>query len=79
MYGSVNTDALEVVQPSTKRFVTLRVPYRLATSHAPRMGGSTTQPPDGRGGDCGQASRVTPRGTEKAAAGRVARDYCQRP
>jgi hypothetical protein len=29
MYGSVNTDALEVLQPSTKKFVTLRVPYPL--------------------------------------------------
>jgi len=29
MYGSVNTDAFEVLQPSTKQFVTLRVPYPL--------------------------------------------------
>ena len=29
MYGSVNTDAFEVIQPSTKQFVTLRVPYPL--------------------------------------------------
>jgi hypothetical protein len=27
MYGSVNTDAIEVLSPRTKRFVTLRVPY----------------------------------------------------
>jgi hypothetical protein len=27
MYGSVNTDAIEVLSPSTRRFVTLRVPY----------------------------------------------------
>jgi hypothetical protein len=27
MYGSVNTDAFEVIQRSTKQFVTLRVPY----------------------------------------------------
>ncbi len=29
MYGSVNTDAFEVIQRSTKQFVTLRVPYPL--------------------------------------------------
>ena len=29
LYGSVNTDAIEVLQPSTKQFVTLRVPYPL--------------------------------------------------
>ena len=29
MYGSVNTDAFEVIEPSTKKFVTLRVPYPL--------------------------------------------------
>jgi hypothetical protein len=29
MYGSNNTDAFEVLQPATKRFVTLRVPYPL--------------------------------------------------
>ena len=29
MYGYVNTDAFEVLQPSTKKFVTLRVPYPL--------------------------------------------------
>ena len=27
MYGSVNTDAIEVLSPRTKQFVTLRVPY----------------------------------------------------
>ncbi|HYL36741.1 MAG TPA: carboxypeptidase-like regulatory domain-containing protein [Bryobacteraceae bacterium] len=27
MYGSVNTDAIEVLNPQTKQFVTLRVPY----------------------------------------------------
>jgi hypothetical protein len=27
MYGSVNTDAIEVLDPRTKQFVTLRVPY----------------------------------------------------
>jgi hypothetical protein len=27
MYGSVNTDAIEVLNPETKQFVTLRVPY----------------------------------------------------
>jgi hypothetical protein len=27
MYGSVNTDAIEVLNPKTKQFVTLRVPY----------------------------------------------------
>jgi hypothetical protein len=27
MYGSVNTDAIELLQPQTKQFVTLRVPY----------------------------------------------------
>ncbi len=29
MYGSVNTDAFEVIQRSTRQFVTLRVPYPL--------------------------------------------------
>ena len=29
MYGSNNTDAFEVLQPSTRQFVTLRVPYPL--------------------------------------------------
>jgi hypothetical protein len=29
MYGSVNTNAIEVIQPSTKQFVTLRIPYPL--------------------------------------------------
>jgi hypothetical protein len=29
MYGSVNTDAIEVLSPRTKQFVTLRVPYPL--------------------------------------------------
>ncbi len=29
MYGSVNTDAIEVLNPQTKQFVTLRVPYPL--------------------------------------------------
>ena len=29
MYGSVNTDAIEVLSPQTKQFVTLRVPYPL--------------------------------------------------
>jgi hypothetical protein len=29
IYGSNNTDAFEVIQPSTKQFVTLRVPYPL--------------------------------------------------
>ena len=27
IYGSVNTDAMEVLNPRTKQFVTLRVPY----------------------------------------------------
>jgi hypothetical protein len=29
MYGSVNTDAIEVLSPQTRQFVTLRVPYPL--------------------------------------------------
>ena len=29
MYGSNNTDAFEVINPATKQFVTLRVPYPL--------------------------------------------------
>ena len=27
LYGSMNTDSFEVFQPSTKQFITLRVPY----------------------------------------------------
>ena len=43
IYGSVNTDAFEVLQPSTKQFVTLRVPYPLGSSRVRRTVASTTR------------------------------------
>ena len=30
MYSSVNTDSMELFQPSTRQFITLRVPYPLS-------------------------------------------------
>ncbi len=44
IYGSVNTDAMEVLSPNTGQYVTLRVPYPLG--FFPRSGNGRVDDPD---------------------------------
>ena len=80
MYGSVNTDAIEVFSSNTGQFVTLRVPYpRSGSSRDLPTVASTIRTPGGRARAYGPATPPTRHGTSKVAKAKVARACSRKP
>ena len=79
LYSNVNTDAFEVLQPSTKKFVTLRVPYLSAFSRVRPTAALTTRRPGGKGRGCGPAILRMPRGIWKAERQKAGRARSVKP